>query len=662
MRTATPWWLAWSHLAALVLLFVSERFLGLWDGYRLALTGVSAAALAGVVVARAVAVARTRDNRRRVEVAQLAAAVGSVLAVGLYLLSTDGGLALLGQAGAPRLPTMLVVLAAVVAAASVLPIVMIEATLGTERRERFDFGAAGDDGAVEYRRVAEVGGSGLEIALAAAFLMVTCNVARERNLREDVSYFKTSQPSGSTQRILANTSEKVEALLFFPAVNEVKDEVAAYFRQLARATGKLEVIEADPVARKKLADEHKVLNAGVVVLARGEGEARRFEKLDLGVDIDRARRPQRSTAASAKPSLRTFDGAVNAALMKLVRDKRRAYLAVGHGEINDPDSLPADVREKLPDAKATVIKAILQAQNYEVKNLGLLDGLGGEIPEDATMVLVLGPRTPLLDDELAALDRYLARGGNLMIALDPRSDATLGPLEQRLGLRFDRAPLMDDKNNVASRGPRWVVTNQFSSHASITSLSKAAANEGVLLLDAGALDEVQPASGAKPRRTHVIKSMAQAWRDVDGNGAFTEGLEKRDRHVVATAVEAEAAGEGTDAAAGFRAMVFADVDLFVDRAGSQAGGQLFLETWGGPIPADAIRWIGGEEQFAGEVTSENDVEIRATKKQDSWWFLLTMIIAPLTVLAGGLLATRRRRRPRAAAPVAASPAPKEESP
>lgn len=653
MRTATPWWLAWAHLGALLILFVAQRFLDPWPTLRTGATVLSILVVAAVVALRVVAVVRTKDNRRRVERTHLLAAAGTVVAILLYLLGTKWGMDLAGQGdlgatGAQRWRTALFALSATAAIASIIPILMIEATLGVARREMFDLAVKKDDDAVEYRRVREVGLSGLTVALAAAMLMATCSVARQRNMRADVSYFKTSQPGDSTAAILKNTSEPIRVLLFFPSVNEVKEEVRAYFNELAAATGRVTIEEHDLVRNRKVAEDHKVTKEGSIVLVRGEGEKSKSEKIEIDTDIDKARRPVKTTSTS-RPTLRNLDAAVNAALMKLVREKRKAYLTVGHGEINDPESLDPAIRAKLPDAKATVIKAMLQAQNYEVKNLGLIDGLGSEIPEDATMVLVLGPRTPLLEEELGALDRYLERGGSLLIALDPRSDAVLGPLERRLGVHFDKTSILDDKNFVAARGPRWAITNQFSSHASITSLSKAASNEGVLLLDAGSLDDHEfggdPAA-EKPKRVYVIRSMQQSFRDLDGNAAFTEGTEKRDRHNIAAAIEGPSipAADGGEATAGFRAMVFADLDLFVDRP-VQQGQQIFLETWGGQMPSDAIKWVGGEEIFSGDITSENDVEIAQSKRQDSWWFLLMIIGAPAIVLGAGLLTTRRRKRP-----------------
>jgi len=61
---------------------------------------------------------------------------------------------------------------------------------------------------------------------------------------------------------------------------------------------------------------------------------------------------------------------------------------------------------------------------------------------------------------------------------------------------------------------------------------------------------------------------------------------------------------------------------------------------------DAVRWLGGEESFAGEVTSEEDVRIEHTKQKDLVWFYATIFGAPALVLGLGLFYVRRSRRTR----------------
>ena len=46
------------------------------------------------------------------------------------------------------------------------------------------------------------------------------------------------------------------------------------------------------------------------------------------------------------------EGRINTLLLKLMRDKHKAYLVVGHGEINDPDSIPAEAKGRRPEPQA----------------------------------------------------------------------------------------------------------------------------------------------------------------------------------------------------------------------------------------------------------------------------------------------------------------------
>ena len=86
-----------------------------------------------------------------------------------------------------------------------------------------------------------------------------------------------------------------------------------------------------------------------------------------------------------------------------------------------------------------------------------------------------------------------------------------------------------------------------------------------------------------------------------------------------------------------RAMVFADAQLVSDRVlGTLALNQALV--------VDALKWLGTEEAFVGETTSEKDVAIEHTKSQDVAWFYSTILGAPLLVLSGGLAGVYRRRR------------------
>ena len=91
-------------------------------------------------------------------------------------------------------------------------------------------------------------------------------------------------------------------------------------------------------------------------------------------------------------------------------------------------------------------------------------------------------------------------------------------------------------------------------------------------------------------------------------------------------------------------LVFADADLFADALGPERWAARRSSLVSGPLLDDSIRWLGGEEVFAGEVVSEDDKPIQHTKSQDAEWFTLTIVGAPLLVLTLGLVGTWFRRR------------------
>jgi peptidylprolyl isomerase len=250
---------------------------------------------------------------------------------------------------------------------------------------------------------------------------------------------------------------------------------------------------------------------------------------------------------------------------------------------------------KHAELRSSELRRVLGALSEEVVELGPRE-LAAGVPGDAAIVVVPGPSTPLQPAEWTALERYLDRGGRLLIALDPTGATSMGALEGRLGLRMLPGHLVDDKAFLPARGTlsdrRLVVTTQFSAHPSTAALARAA-GKGLVLIDAGALEETPFTSkGQAPRRTITIRSMESAWLDLDQPQDFTfdAATEQRRRWNLAAAVEGpKLAGKG-----GFRALVFSDAELFADVLVKDPQGRPTPILVSGPLLADSIRWLGGD--------------------------------------------------------------------
>ncbi|MBX3160073.1 MAG: Gldg family protein [Deltaproteobacteria bacterium] len=649
----------------LFFLFVGERLLGSVDGIHGFLVGTGAILALAATAARGYAMASSSGSRRRVETALLACQVTGVVGLVLYMLTTGWGP---DSMHGPRAVGVLTVLWIIAMVASIVPLLMIELSLGAALRTGFDPSGSGeDDAGVEFYRVRDIGWSGLAIAFALSLLMVTCNVAKERNVQKDVSYFKTSEPGESNINIVKSMTEPLHVYLFFPEANEVKDQVMGYFEKLnAEADGKVIIEVVDRFRNMELAKKFGVGNKtddkGIIAFARGEGEAAKVANttIEMDTDLEKARK---STG-----KLRNLDKDVNERLSQVARDKRKIYLIKGHGEVNDPETMEAETKKVLQKG-ITQLRLLATRLNYEIKDLDP-SGLAArgentkDVPQDATMVFLLAPMSDLDDSEWDTLDRYLARGGRLFIALDPTSKvASMGALEGRLGIKYDRHRVLDDKNyKTTIAGARrvfgppaaymLVATSDFTNHAVTTAVARTQ-NFGVV--ESGSFDEIEfDKAKGEAKRTTIIRSSESSWVDLNdekecakarslkeltdmGCLAYEPATEKRGKRALATVVEGNKTAEAKD---GFRAVLFGDVDLFID-VPTPIGG---FEIVSGMLVRDAIRWLGGEEVFAGTVVSEDDVAIQHTKKEDAVWFTLTTIGGPILTLTLGLLGTWLRRR------------------
>lgn len=608
-----PVWLTWALIPALAAILLGERIIG-EGGLRWLLSGAGFLAVLAGTVWRMASWLGASGDRARVERVLALGFLG--VTVALVIMFARGELS-------GKTATVAQVLWPIVLAAALVPTMLASWAMSE--------GSEADGSLAEAHRAAELAASGLSIAFAAAFLFVAVYIASARDHKLDLSYFKTTEPGSATINMVNSMEQPLQVLLFFPEVSEVKDEVHSYFDTLAKRTGNVEIKVVDRFVDSALAKQYRVTRDGTVVLVRGDQD----NKFTIDTDIKRAR-----------AKLRELDSEMQKALMKVLRAANVAYFVTGHGELNDPARDNGGARD--PFLQVTAIRELLSLLNYRVKDLGLRQGLAQDVPDDATLVLLIGPQKPLLDEELAALDRYLARGGAILVALEPGSELALGPLAARLGVSFEGTPLADDKQFLPRRRTvadhRNLVTDQFSSHASVTTLSRARVGSGILFMEAGALVDAEWAADygdPKPKRTYVVRSLSSAFNDANGNSVFDEGgAEARKSYNLIAAVEADApAAKPKDdgSTKPMRAIVLADAQPLSD-------GILANVELNRGLVIDVLKWLAGEEAYSGEVKSEKDVPIKHTKDKDVVWFWTTLAGVPLFVLALGLLGVWWRRR------------------
>jgi hypothetical protein len=511
-------------------------------------------------------------------------------------------------AASPRLDVVLSALWPALLFASLLPTLLVELALASMARSPV----------VDRRRVRAALLSGLGTAAALVFCFATAFTAAELGWKAELSFFRTARASAATQQLLTTLEGPVEVTLFYPPGNEVAQELAGYFGELARGSGRLTLTRVDQAVDPARAKALGVNDNGTVVIARGEVR----EPLPIPLKLD-----------AARAKLRVLDQDVYRRIAAVARGKRTVYLVQGHEERGFGTPPGGN-----PHASLGKLKEVLTMNNLEARELGLAQGLGNEVPADAALVIVAGPGKPMLPEETAALARYFQGGGRLLVAVDPAGATAAAPLLATLSLELSPTPLANDRFYLTRTHQKVDRSNiaaaSYSSHPAVNTLAQLGARLPAVLLGAGALGKTKVAPTPAPKVELVVRTEPGTWDDKNGNFEFDQGPEERKAYSVAAAVTLpKPAG---DNASEPRAFVLGDSDTLSDF--------IIANNANAVLAVDVLRWLLGEPEVAGPVNKEEDVPVRHTRRQDVFWFYSSIFLAPGLVLLLGWLVTRKRRK------------------
>ena len=116
--------------------------------------------------------------------------------------------------------------------------------------------------------------------------------------------------------------------------------------------------------------------------------------------------------------------AITNGLIKVIQGKQnKVYFVQGHDERTPEDS---------EGRGFSTVGQYLVSDNFATATLALAQVRA--IPDDASVVVIAGPKADLFPNEVELLKGYLAKGGKLMVLLDPREKADSPPLTNLLAL------------------------------------------------------------------------------------------------------------------------------------------------------------------------------------------------------------------------------------
>jgi len=322
--------------------------------------------------------------------------------------------------------------------------------------------------------------------------------------------------------------------------------------------------------------------------------------------------------------------------------QRKVYFSQGHGEKDSGSS------ER--EGYSTVAQA-LGRENYTVDKLVLAQQ--GAVPDDASVLIVAGPKNDFFAPEVDALKKYLDKGGKLLLELDPPDRADSPPLTNLVALAHDWG--VDAGNNVVvdvSGMGRLIGTDASVPIAAPPYPSHPITQRFNFITAFPLAREASPITGGVNGHTAqpVVESSARSWAETDIKTLLTSGQvsldeskgDKKGPIVLGAAVSAPLANAapakpGDDAPKPeTRVVVFGDSDFAENGVlGVQGNRDLFM---------NAVGWLSQQENLISIRPKEaDDRRVTLTATQQNTITVMSLLLIPGLVFASGVYNWWRRR-------------------
>jgi len=261
-------------------------------------------------------------------------------------------------------------------------------------------------------------------------------IANEHDWKKDLTKNKIHTLSDQSIKLLKGltTEIRLKAFVYPNQVPEFENIFSKYTYYTKKLTKEFIDPDKDPFA----VDRYKIKTPGTIII---ESDARQARVENLFSPDD--------------PKLE--EKLTNAIIQVAKGEKRKIYFLSGHGE-----RLVSDTgREGYSEIKET-----LESGRYKVEELVLLQK--DQMPEDAEIIVCVGPKSDFLAHELKMLEDYLKAGGKALFMMEPTSTTSLKPLLAKFGAEWKNNKTIFERNplqQLAGGNPVTpIVTSYDGSH------------------------------------------------------------------------------------------------------------------------------------------------------------------------------------------------------
>ncbi len=284
------------------------------------------------------------------------------------------------------------------------------------------------------KRSTEAGANAFISTIAVLIILGLINFFGQRySYQIDLTENQQFSLAPKTEQVVKNLPSQVKVLVFTQTPDAQTRELLDKYRRISN--DKLLISFVNPYEQPTLANKFGVKNVGDVYVASSDGELREFVQ-------------------SVSQQTPLVEEQLTNGLLRLTGDRRKVYFLQGHGE------------RSLDPRGGSISQAVnsLQAQNIATAPINLIESK--TIPEDATLLAIIGPKRALAPGEIQEIKAYLNRGGNLLLAIDPKTDPGLNSLLEEWGVTLDQTLAIDGTGNgrAFGLGPAAPLITNYGNH------------------------------------------------------------------------------------------------------------------------------------------------------------------------------------------------------
>ena len=464
------------------------------------------------------------------------------------------------------------------------------------------------------RRQARYGALLVVNVLVVLGILILINViGKSQNKRWDLTANKQFSLSDQTRTVLSKLDSPLEIKVFAqePEFPRYQDRLKEY----EYSSKKVSTEYIDPDKKASIAQQNNIQQYGTIIFSyKG-----RSERVTTDTEQD-----------------------ITGGIIKVVSGRqRKVYFTQGHGE---KDTVSAE-----RNGYNAITKA-LGNENYSVEKLVIAQQ--GSVPDDATVVVVAGPKVDFFQPEVDALKTYLDKGGKLLLELDPPDKVDSPQPTLLIALAHDWGVQVGNNVVVDASGMGRLLGTDASVPLAANYPSHPITSGFQVITAYPLAREASPVSGGVNGHTAqpVVESSPRSWAETDVKSLFATGQvsldeskgDKKGPIALVSAVSAPVAS-ATPAKPGddspkpeTRLVVVGDSDFAENGAlGISGNRDLFM---------NIVGWLSQQENLIAIRPKEpDDRRITMTASQQNFITLLSLLIVPGCVFGTGVYTWWRRR-------------------